>query len=166
MKRRKQEKIMKTFLNSRAFTLAELMAVVVIIAILAGIAIGSYRRSVDRAKFADGRSLAHQVAAARDSYYYDRLYSGDTAVIPTNFSWLPLELDGASGSTYNGDNFSISIANTNYVRAYDNDGNYGICVYQEAGVRGKVKAETCVGLTTEGKEFCQSMGYSSPASSC
>lgn len=157
---------MKTFLNNRAFTLAELMAVVVIIAILAGIAIGSYRRSVDRAKFADGRSLAHQIAAARDSYYYDRLYSGGVASIPTSFSLLPLELDGASGSTYNGDNFSISIANTNYVRAYDNDGNYGICVYQEAGVRGKVKAETCVGRTAKGREFCQSMGYSSPASGC
>ena len=114
---------MKTFLNNRAFTLAELMAVVVIIAILAGIAIGSYRRSVDRAKFADGRSLAHQIAAARDSYYYDRLYGGGVASIPTS-------------------------------------------VYQEAGVRGKVKAETCVGRTAKGREFCQSMGYSSPALGC
>lgn len=166
MKRRKQEKTMKTFLNSRAFTLAELMAVVVIIAILAGIAIGSYRRSVDRAKFADGRSLAHQIAAARDSYYYDRLYGGDTAVIPTNFSLLPLELDGASGNTYNGDNFKVYIGNVNYVRADDNDGNYGICVYQEANKRGKVSGEKCIYYNTDGNEFCQSMGYSSPASSC
>ena len=157
---------MKIFLNRRAFTLAELMAVVVIISILAGIAIGSYRRSVDRAKFADGRSLAHQVAAARDTYYYDRVYNGETASMPTSFSLLPLEFNGASGSTYNGDNFKVYIGNVNYVRADDNDGNYGICVYQEANKRGKVSGEKCIYYNTDGNEFCQSMGFYSPGISC
>ncbi len=147
------------------FTLAELMAVVVIIAILAGIAIGSYRRSVERAHFADMRSLAHQVAAARDVYYYDHQYGGSSASMPTAFSLLSLELSGTNGATYQGAHFKLDISNSRYVKATHNDGNYGLCVYQEANVRGKVSDEKCLGITTEGNEFCQTMGYT-PASSC
>ncbi len=157
---------MEKFLNRRAFTLAELLAVVAILAILAGIAIGSYRRSVDRAKFSEGLSLAEQVAAARDMYYYDRLYGGATASIPTSFSLLPLELDGASGSTYTGSNFTISISNTGYVQATHKDNDYGVCVYQEAAASGAISQPKCLGLTEEGKGICKSMGYTSPVSRC
>ncbi len=158
---------MEKFLNRRAFTLAELLAVVVILAILTGIAIGSYRRSVERAKFSEGLSLAEQVAAARDMYYYDRLYGGATASIPVSFNLLPLELAGASGSTYKGSNFTLSIRNQSYVEATHNDGDYGICVYQEAAVSGgAISKPKCLGLTDEGKEICKSMGYTSPVSKC
>lgn len=157
---------MKKSFDRQGFTLAELMAVVVIIAILAGIALGSYRRSVERAKFAEGRSLAHQVAAARDTYYYDQLYGGGTATMPTKFSDLSLELDNASGSTYNGKNFIVKISHEDYVEAEDVDGNYGICVYQEAGRRGYVEKEQCMYTSTEGEEFCKTMGYLHPVTSC
>ncbi len=154
------------YLNCRAFTLAELMAVIAIIAILSGIAIGSYIKSIERANFSEAKSLAHQVAAARDVYYYDHQYGGSGATMPTNFSKLSLELDGASGSSYQGPHFKVDISNQNYVKVTQNDGNYGICVYQEAKTRGMVSEEKCLGITADGREFCKSMGYDSPASSC
>lgn len=153
-------------LNRRAFTLAELMAVVVIIAILAGIALGSYRRSIDRAKFTDARSLAHQVAAARDVYYYDHLYDGSGASMPTLFSLLPLEVEAAAGSSYTINDFTIDISSSRYVRVQRVDRSYGICVYQEANAVGKVPEEKCLAFTADGQDFCKSLGYANPVTSC
>lgn len=153
-------------LDRRAFTLAELMAVVVIIAILAGIALGSYTKSVERGAFTEAKTLSHQIAAARDTYYYDRIYGGNSASMPTNFSSLALELPGASNSSYTGKNFTFSISNTSYVKATHVDGGYGLCVYQEANASGKVSEEKCFGTTDAGKDFCKSMGYSSPGNGC
>jgi type IV pilus assembly protein PilE len=52
-------------MESRGFTLIELMIVIVVIAILASVAYPSYTRYVDRAAIADGRSAllsaAHQL---------------------------------------------------------------------------------------------------------
>lgn len=162
---------MKKFIavsDRRAFTLAELMAVVVIIAILAGIALGSYTKSVERGAFTEAKTLSHQIAAARDTYYYDRIYGGNSASMPTTFGALSLELPGAStiSSTYTGKNFTFSISNTSYVKATHVDGGYGLCVYQEANASGKVSEEKCFGATDKGKDFCKSMGYTSPGSEC
>ena len=149
-------------IKDQGFTLAELMAVVVIIAILAGVGFGSYVKSVSRAKFAEGRSLAQQVAAARDTYYYDHqalLGGSGSSSFPTDFSKLSIGLkdkDGnqATGSSFSGKNCTVTL-HSNYVKATAVDGGYALCVYQDTPTR----AERCVYTTTDGKDFCESMGY-------
>lgn len=160
---------MKTFMQTKnqGFTLAELMAVVVIIAIIAGIGFGSYVKSVSRAKFAEGRSLAQQVAAARDVYYYDNqalLGGNGSSSWPTNFSKLSIGLkdkngNQATGSSFSGKNFTVTLY-SNYVKATAVDGGYALCVYQDT----LNQAERCVYTTSDGKEFCESMGYDAKTS--
>ncbi len=157
---------MKIFLNRRAFTLAELMAVVAIIAILAGIALGSYSRSVERAHFTEALSLAHQIAAARDTVFLDQLYGGNGQVMPTKFSSLPLELDNASGSVYTAKHYQISIDNSGYVQVNDMDGHYSLCVYQQANTRGKLPDDKCLARNDVGKRICTTMGFQSSSGSC
>ena len=155
---------------SRGFTLAELMAVVVIIAILSGIAIGSYRRSVDRARFTEAQTVAQAVAAARDTYYFDNAGIGSSDTYPLYFKLLPIELKDASGSDCSNRNcqlkdFTIYIDQARYVKAVDKDGHFGLCVYQETLSTGKTAKEACLGLDDEGKDMCKLMGYT-PVANC
>lgn len=161
---------MSYFCNRRGFTLAELMAVVIIIGILAGIAIGSYNRSLDRTRFTDAKNTAHQVAAARDAYYYDHV-GIDSVSVPVTLGVLPLEIKNSSGVTCTGSScdvgtFTLYVTNASYVRALDRDGHVGICVYQEATRTGAAPADRCLAFDTEGQEMCRLMGYSSSSTSC
>lgn len=151
-----RENIMNFFgkLGRRAFTLAELMAVVIIVAIIAGIGFGSYRKAVERAKFTDGLSGAHTLAAAYDTYYYDHNYT-----YPTAFSQMDVTLTGASlsGLTAVTPNFRYSVS-SNMLVAQRIDGDYEIRVPLET--TGVSSADRCVGTNTQGQDFCESMGYS------
>lgn len=141
----------------RGFTLAELMAVVVIVAIIAGIGFGSYRKAVERAKFADGLAGAHALAAAYDAYYYDHNYT-----YPTAASQLDVSLSGStmSGLKVTTKNFVFTVGAGGVVSAERVNENYKIQVPLETV--SAAGADKCVGTDAagDGQAFCASMGYS------
>ena len=51
-------------LTKYGFTLTELMVVVIIIAILAGLGLGSYKKAVERSHFTEGLQAVNAVAEA------------------------------------------------------------------------------------------------------
>ena len=55
----------------RGFTLLELMIVIVIVAILAGVGYPAYVGYADRARRADGRSFLLDAAARQERYFFD-----------------------------------------------------------------------------------------------
>ena len=111
---------------TQGFTLAELMAVIVIIGILAGIGLGSYRKGIDRARFSDGLTGAHAIAAAVDEYYYENREA------PANVSKLAVSLKGGSisGNTVNTPNFTYTYNSSNkYVTAASKNATPASCVF-------------------------------------
>jgi type IV pilus assembly protein PilE len=90
----------RTFRGSSAsgFTLIELMVVVAIVAILAAIAIPSYRRHVMHGNREAAESLMLEVASAQERYMVDnRSYANDVSTVGYPVSMQP---DGVS-SNYN-----------------------------------------------------------------
>lgn len=82
----------------RGFTLIELMITVAIVAILAGIALPSYKSYVDRARRADARTQLMQAGqfmqrfyAANDSYSADRAGGSVLTAMPTNLQRAPAD---------------------------------------------------------------------------
>ena len=78
----------------KGFTLAELMAVVVIIAIIAAIGLGGYTRTVERAKLTEGLNMAHQIGQALARADWER----ENRCGMFNTPWTMLDID-ATGYT-------------------------------------------------------------------
>lgn len=92
-------------LQREAFTLMELMIVVVVIAIIAAFAVPNYQKSVERAHLRDAITqlqavnAANQIYRARDGAYWPTVNGQDITSINTN---LGLNII-ANGMTYNCD---------------------------------------------------------------
>jgi len=68
--------------NRRAFTLVELIAVIVVLALLAGVAIPKYFNDADRAKTSSVQGILGNVRTALSSYMNNRAVNG-TPAYPT-----------------------------------------------------------------------------------
>jgi type IV pilus assembly protein PilE len=75
---------------NKGFTLIELMIVVAIIAILAGIALPSYQESIKKAKRADAKAALMTVAGAMERHMTEKdSYTGATAASTWGSSSIP-----------------------------------------------------------------------------
>lgn len=142
--------------KKQGFTLSELMAVVVILAILAALGLGSYRSIMEKTIFNEGLSVGHAIAAAIDEYYYEYHKK------PTSLATLPLDLKGVTLNTDDGEtkHFTITLfpsSDFDRVMLVSKNYPYQLWFYIESIKKGE--SDSCVGTTAEGKEFCQSLGY-------
>ncbi len=152
----------------KGFTLAELMAVVVIIAIIASIGLGGYKRTVERAKFTEGLNMGHQIAQALARADYERY--GECGTFNTPWTQLDIDTSSTASGYQMGTNsinlegrFTISRNGSNIVVSRIGGENYQINIPIDCGVGNAILKDSCTGNT----DFCISAGYSNcSGSSC
>ena len=76
-----------TFGKKKGFTLLELLIVVVVLAVLAGLALPQYLKTVGRAKEAEGWQTLAGIRSAIIRYY------SEAEILPTNDTFTELDID-------------------------------------------------------------------------
>lgn len=164
-------------LTKYGFTLTELMVVVIIIAILAGLGLGSYKKAVERSHFTEGLQAVNAVAEAVTRYYYDNPDASDRR--QPAMDRLDIALSNADTNKRTcravGTQDNKYCARTKYfeVRVYDgyvsadrvkgnNTGDYTIFSYPQLGT--SAQQDVCRGNTTVGSDLCVSLGYTNKKS--
>ena len=168
---------MKYFNNG--FTLAELLAVVIILAIMAAIAAGYYKRSVEQTRFSEGLMAASAIAEGVNREYLRTKMEGD--LVPTKRPKLKsLDIAISKNASCNTSsaycvktkNFEVFVNSNGVTRAYrgtTNQYKYYIEVqphFAAASVRDRIACvgSSSTGVSFKGKEFCQGLGYTSCSS--
>ena len=163
-------------LTKHGFTLTELMAVVIIIGILAGIGFGSYQKAIERSRFSEGLAAGAAVQEAVNRYYYENTDLSSSARKYPKIAYLDIGLtnakDCATKSNYcvRTKYFEVIVSNSGSVYAYHMKGTTRQLYYllwrpSFSSVR---KSEACAPFgsnATEGADFCKSMGYTSAVGS-
>lgn len=159
---------MKKYILRLGFTLTELMAVVIIVAIMAGIAAGSYKKAVERSRYSDGLVAATSMMESVNRYYLtnDDL-EGTNRRKPTiakaDISF-PNTKSCKSPSNYCTKTkfFEITI-NDGFVEAVRYKGNtkgdYGVRVYSDVFGENQRTDKECIYYNSTGKDLCVSLGY-------
>ena len=152
------------------FSLAELMAVVLIVAILAALSVGYYRRSVEQSRFSEGLMAASAIAEGINRAYLDHQMAG-TGSSYTVPAISQLDIGIANGENCSGDAyciktkyFTITVDANSVTKATRSDGKYAdlysiqIQPHFASSNRDQI---ACVGKDSDGngKTFCESMGY-------
>ncbi|MBR3603378.1 MAG: type II secretion system protein [Elusimicrobiaceae bacterium] len=136
------------------FTLTELMAVVVIIGIIAGLALGSYRSITEKAVFNEGLGIAHAVAAAADEFYYEYHKK------PENLEDLVIDVKDITfeGNDISATRFTGQFTPDSSVVVSSRDYPYSITVFMQYHSQ---QSDVCTGRDAkgDGEKFCQSLGY-------
>ena len=83
------------FFANKGFTLTEMMAVVVIVSILMAVVMGTFRSSLEKARFQEGFQAAEAVSAALERYYYDNPDLSETERLKVGFDALDIGLSSA-----------------------------------------------------------------------
>ncbi len=157
-------------LTKHGFTLTELMAVVIIIGILAGIGFGSYQKAIERSRFSEGLAAGAAVQEAVNRYYYENTDLSDSARKRPKIAYLDIGLANAKDCATKSDYcvrtkyFEIFVNTSGWVYAYHMKGTTRQLYYIRwfPSFYSARKGEACVPFgsnTTEGVDFCKSMGY-------
>lgn len=88
-------KIRSLFFTEKGFTLTEMMAVAVILAILSAVLVGNFRTSLEKARFNEGLQAVEAVAAAMEEYYYANQDINTHARMDPTFDQLDIGLSNA-----------------------------------------------------------------------
>ena len=156
------------------FTLAELMAVVIIVALLAALGTGYYRRSVEQSRFSEGLMTASAIVEGINRDYLEQRMNGvaDPSIPRLN------QLDiGISGTVEHPTACESNVCHTQYfdIRAHSDgmitagrvdgiyQGAYDIQIQPHFAQADRDQI-SCKGNTADGLTFCQAMGYTSCAS--
>ena len=140
-------------LTKHGFTLTELMAVVIIIGILAGIGLGSYQKAIERSRFSEGLAAGASVVEAVNRYYYENTDLSETARKYPKMAYLDIGLANAKDCATKSDYcvrtkyFEITIKSDHYVYANHLKGNTRNLYYLrwEPDFMGGRRAEACGG---------------------
>ena len=152
------KKIKKLFKNSKGFTLIEMLVVVLIIGILAGIALPQYKKSVEKAKLSEALINFKTIEGAIDRYLLINGYPEDMVRIQ---DILDVELSGGEWDDNAGEpkflteNFSYAAdCSSTYcaMAIYRNHFEYELSLYITPDSRSQV----CSSLYTEkGTYICK-----------
>lgn len=163
-------------LTKHGFTLTELMAVVIIIGILAGIGFGSYQKAIERSRFSEGLAAGAAVQEAVNRYYYENTDLSDRARKRPKMAYLDIGLANAKDCATKSDYcirtkyFEVSVDTLGWVYAYHMKGTTRQLYYirRFPSFYSARKGEACIpfgGNSTEGADFCKSMGYTAQSGS-
>ena len=163
-------------MNKKGFTLAELLAVVIILAIMAAISVGYYKRSVEQSYFSEGLTAASAIAEGVNREYVRSRLDGTTIKQPKLKS-LDISI-AKSGSCATASDyciktkyFEIAVDSTGVTKAYRGTTSkykYYIEVLPHFSSSNKDRiaciASHSSGVNFNAKEFCQGLGYTSCSS--
>lgn len=163
-------------LTKHGFTLTELMAVVIIIGILAGIGFGSYQKAIARSRFSEGLAAGAAVQEAVNRYYYENTDLSITSRKKPKMAYVDIGLANAKNCVTTSDYcvrtkyFEIVINSDGSVSAYHMKGNARNLYYLTwaPAFSSSRTNEACAAQSansTEGADFCKSMGYTSAVGS-
>ncbi len=161
-------------MNTKGFTLTELLVTVVILGVLVSVAMPQYMRSVERSRATEAMSA---IKSINDAIY---VYYSDKETCPDKFSKLAISLPAANlqTSSITTDFFTFTLGDTTVqnvpgtacpgvlatrqgVAKYD----YKIWNPFSAGTDGKALSLQCDGTTEDSITICESLGLYRAASS-
>ncbi|MBR2081899.1 MAG: type II secretion system protein [Elusimicrobiaceae bacterium] len=149
--------------HKQAFTIIELLVVVLIIGILAAVALPQYQKSVDKSKYARMISTARSIENAQDAFYLanGRYANGFEELDVTLADDLP-KREGELNRLFIGDaGFLTGELYTSAIYFTGEDRVASFTLYHKRGElreSGEIRCVTYVAQQERGKALCKSMG--------
>ncbi len=150
------------------FTLTELMTVVIIVAILAGIGFGSYKKAVERSHFTEGQVAGSNVLESVNRYYYDNPDLDEISRSRPKVEYLDIDLSNSGICTQFGE--KDYCLRTKYFEVVIYDGRVQVNRVQNDTLKdyyfvfypdyySEHHEEECNSRTEVGYDLCKTMGY-------
>ena len=138
-------------INKKAFTLLELLVVVLIIGILAGIALPQYQMAVDKSKFAGYQTLAKNLA---DAYQRYRLAHDDA---PQDLDELDIDLPAGYTKTSLTKQSCAVFGDTYCCITYPESGyqaGFSVCGHKDNSIAMKLSMIASNNITNISRKYC------------